>query len=127
MTSTATYARHTLGDRSFTQNGEYLTTYGDISHWNSSGWNALPYRNGSSEYLAHQVVDVAMGVNFSLRDLGTDRATTIKRTDFGPNQCPGTVYTRRIADIDKNVFISLHGSTGTFYGRTWVPLTNYNP
>lgn len=126
-TSTATYARHTIGDKSNTPDGDYLTTYGDVSHWNSNGWNALPYRNGSSEYPSQQVADVKMGVNFSVRDLGTNKATTIERTDFGPNQCPGSVYTKRIADIDKNVFVSLHNTTGIFYGRTWVPLVNYNP
>jgi hypothetical protein len=53
---------------------------------------------------------------------------SLEITDFGPNQ-NSTASRKRIADIDKNDFIELHGNStdGLFYSRTWVPITNYNP
>lgn len=124
-----TYARHTLGTKTSTSNGDYLTSYGDTSWYNTSGWKALPYRNGSAQVPGQDVVDVASNAVFSIRDLGTNNATTVSRSDFGPNQCPGSRYTKVICDLDKSTFISLHGNStdGIFYSRTWVPLTNWNP
>lgn len=51
---------------------------------------------------------------------------TLKINDWGPNQ---NDHPDRIADIDKNDFVELHGNStdGLFYCRTWVPVTNYNP
>ena len=119
-----TYTRHTLGTYNSTL--KYLTSYGDCSWYNTSGNSALPYRNGAATVSGQAVVDVTKGSYFDIRDLTTDTATTLKITDWGPDQkaCPS-----RIADIDKNDFISLHGnsSAGLFYCRTWVPITNYNP
>lgn len=119
------YARHTLG--SYNSSKSYLTSYGYTSWYNTSGNTALPYRNGASNNGANQgVVDVKKQAYFDIRDLGTDNVTTLKITDWGPDQ---KLHPDRIADLDKNDFKSLHGNTsdGLFYSRTWVPITNYNP
>jgi hypothetical protein len=119
------YARHTLG--AYSSSTKYLTSYGYTSWYNVSGNNALPYRNGATNDGANQgVVDVAKFSNFSIRDLGTDNATTLQVTDWGPSQ---DSHPDRVADIDKNIFTTLHGNytDGTFYSRTYVPITNYNP
>lgn len=123
-----TYARHTLGSKSSTTNSDYLTSYGDASWYNTSGKNALPYRNGSSS-TGQNTVDVKMGISFDIRDINKNSALSVGRTDFGPNQCPGSRYVSVVADLDKTTFTSLHGnsSDGIFYARTWVPLTNWNP
>lgn len=123
-----TYARHTIGELHETSSGQYLLSYGNASWYNTSGKNALPYRNGSST-TGQTTVDVKMNINFSIRDVDKDQATTIKRTDFGPNQCPDSRYVKVIADLDKTVFKDLHGNTsdGIFYARTWIPLENWNP
>lgn len=121
----AAYARHTLG--TYNQSQAYLTSYGDCSWYNTSGNSALPYRNGAANNNSGQgVVDVAKFDYFSIRDIGTDNATSLQITDWGPSQ---NTHPSRIADIDKYDFISLHGnsSDGLFYCRTWVPITNYNP
>ena len=121
----AAYARHTLGQ--YYEELDYLLSYGYTSWYNLSGNAALPYRNGATNDGANQgVVDVAKYSYFDIRDLGTDTATTLQVTDWGPNQ---SAHPDRIADIDKYDFISLHGnsSDGVFYSRTWVPVTNYNP
>ncbi|SNX52626.1 hypothetical protein [Thermoanaerobacterium sp. RBIITD] len=121
------YARHTIGTRSTYNGQDYLTSYGDVTWYNTSGYNALPYRNGNATVPNQKVVDVAQPVLFNIRDLGTNRAKEITRNDFGPNQVG--IATRRIADLDKYIFNDLHGNTsdGVFYSRTFVPLTNYNP
>ena len=126
------YARHTLG--SYDSTSKYLTSYGQASV-NSVGYNALPYRNGGGTIPANQVVDVAMGIYFSIRDLGTDIAYDVYRNDIGPNQCPyynGQTYLRqRIADLEPDVWMALHDepntSDGVFDCRTYVKLTNYFP
>lgn len=46
---------------------------------------------------------------FSIRDLGTDTATTLQVTDWGPSQ---NLHPDRIADLDINDFASLHGNSG---------------
>ena len=119
------YARHTLG--SYSSTSRYLTSYGYTSWYNTMGYAALPYRNGATNNGANQgVIDVTKHSQFSIRDLGTDNATTLVVDDWGPTQ---ELHPDRIADIDKNVFTNLHGnySDGTFYSRTYVPITNYNP
>lgn len=123
-----TYARHTIGELHKTDSGKYLLSYGNATWYNTTGKNALPYRNGSST-TGETTVDVKMNINFSIRDVDKDSATTIKRTDFGPNQCPDSRYVKVIADLDKTVFKDIHGNTsdGIFYSRTWVPLENWNP
>ncbi|QDX92906.1 hypothetical protein EEL30_11670 [Brevibacillus laterosporus] len=124
-----TYARHTIGDKdSASGDGDYLTTYGEASWYNSNGNIALPYRNGSSN-TGQNTVDVKNGVTFSVRDINSNKSMTVKRTDFGPNQCPNSRYTKVIVDLDTSTFKDLHGNTsdGVFYSRTWVPLTNWNP
>lgn len=123
------YARHTLG--SYNSTTGYLTSYGDCSWYNTSGYNALPYRNGAATVEGQNVVDVAKGSYFDIRDMTTDEATTLKVNDWGPNQIIdeyGNDLRVRIADIDKNTFKELHGNTsdGVFYCRTYVPITNYN-
>ncbi len=127
--SPKTYARHTLGSKTTVGSQDYLTSYGDTSWYNSSNQKALPYRNGNATVSGQNVVDVAANASFSIRDMGTNNATTINRTDFGPNQCPGSRYTKTICDLDTATFRSLHGNTsdGIFYSRTWVPLTHYFP
>lgn len=123
------YARHTLG--SYNEGNAHLTSYGYATWYNQNGYTALPYRNGNATVAGQDVVDVAKFSYFSIRDLETDSAMTLKVNDFGPNQQQyGSVDNReRIADLDKNDFISLHGnaSAGVFYARTWVPIVNYNP
>ena len=123
------YARHTLG--SYNADLKYLTSYGYVTYYNSSGYTALPYRNGSSSVPGEDVVDVAKYSNFSIRDLTTDESMTLQINDWGPTQMQiGAADGReRIADLDENDFKSLHGnlSDGVFYARTWVPITNYNP
>ena len=118
------YARHTLG--SYNSTTKYLTSYGDCSWYNTSGYAALPYRNGNATVEGQDVVDVAKNSYFDIRDLTTDTAMTLKINDWGPNQ---DAHPDRIADIDKNDFVELHGNStdGLFYCRTWVPVTNYNP
>lgn len=118
------YARHTLG--SYNSTTKYLTSYGDCSWYNTSGYTALPYRNGAATVEGQDVVDVAKYSYFDIRDLTTDKAMTLKINDWGPNQ---NDHPDRIADIDKNDFVELHGNStdGLFYCRTWVPVTNYNP
>ena len=119
------YARHTLG--TYNEDLEYLTSYGYASWYNSDGNTALPYRNGATNNGADQgVVDVAKFSYFNIRDIGTDNATQLQITDWGPTQ---DQHPDRIADLDKYDFIDLHGnsSDGLFYSRTWVPINNYNP
>ena len=118
------YARHTLG--SYNSTTKYLTSYGDCSWYNTSGYAALPYRNGNATVEGQDVVDVAKNSYFDIRDLTTDTAMTLRINDWGPNQ---DAHPDRIADIDKNDFVELHGNStdGLFYCRTWVPVTNYNP
>ncbi|WP_025692174.1 hypothetical protein [Paenibacillus zanthoxyli] len=119
------YARHTLGAYSSTLS--YLTSYGYTSWYNTSGNTALPYRNGATNNGANQgVVDVAKFSYFDVRDIGTNNVTSLQITDWGPDQ---KAHPDRIADLDKNDFASLHGSSGAglFYSRTWVPIKNYNP
>ena len=122
---TKCYARHTLG--SYNSNQKRLTSYGYATWYNTRGLNALPYRNGAANNGSGQAVaDVVKGSYFDIRDLTTDKATTLQVNDWGPNQ---NVAPDRIADLDKNKFISLHGnsSDGVFYCRTWVQINNYNP
>lgn len=124
-----TYARHTIGTKTDTSNGSFLTTHGNATWYNTSGRNALPYRNGSST-TGQNTVDVAMGIYFSIRDVKRDIAYDVYRDDFGPNQCPQKETLRKtIVDLDKDTFIKLHGnsSDGIFYARTFVKLTSYNP
>lgn len=119
------YARHTLG--SYNSSTKYLTSYGYTSWYNTSGLNALPYRNGATNDGANQgVVDVAKGSSFAVRDLGKNVATTLKITDWGPSQ---DSFPNRISDLDRNVFSSLHGNYGDgyFYSRTYVPVVHYYP
>lgn len=123
------YARHTLGD--YNRSEEHLTSYGYVTYYNTSGDTAVPYRNGNATVAGQDVVDVAKGDSFSIRDLGTGQSTTLKITDWGPDQQQhGNADGReRIADLDKSDFKSLHGNTsdGVLYARTWVPVTHYNP
>ncbi|KPV58242.1 hypothetical protein QJ48_17310 [Paenibacillus sp. A3] len=123
-----TYARHTIGELHNSSGGKYLLSYGSATWYNTSGKNALPYRNGSST-TGQNTVDVKMNINFTIRDVDKDKSSTIKRNDFGPNQCPGSRYVKVIADLDKTVFKDLHGNTsdGVFYSRTLVPVENWNP
>ena len=127
------YARHTLG--TYNSSTQYLTSYGQASI-NKATYNALPYRNGAGTVEANKVVDVAMGIYFSIRDLGTDIAADVYRNDIGPNQCPkydgGKTYLRqRIADLEPDVWKKLHDTTstkdGVFDCRTYVKLSNYFP
>lgn len=127
----STYARHTLGDLTTTTDGSrYLTSYGDAIYWSKG--NALPYKNGNYDikyYPSAAGVDVGMNVSFSIRDLKTNIARTLTRTEWGPNQCPQSIYRYRIADLNSSDFLAIHGNTtaGKIYVRTWVPLVNYNP
>lgn len=108
---TDAYARHTLGEY-YNGNPGYLLSYGDCSWYNTSGYSALPYRNGAATVSGQAIVDVKKGSYFDIRDLGTDNATTLKINDWGPDQIK---HPNRIADIDKNVFKSLHGNTSIVY------------
>lgn len=123
------YARHTLGD--YNASEKHLTSYGYVTYYNTNGDTAVPYRNGNATAAGQDVVDVAKGDSFSIRDLGTDQSTTLTITDWGPDQQQhGNADGReRIADLDKSDFKALHGNTsdGVLYARTWVPVTNYNP
>lgn len=123
------YARHTLGD--YNQVLKYLTSYGYVTFYNVLGDTSVPYRNGAATVAGQDVVDVAKFSNFSIRDLTTGNGMTLQITDWGPNQKQyGDADGReRIADLDQNDFITLHGNKddGVFYARTWVPITNYNP
>lgn len=123
------YARHTLG--TYNSAKKHLISYGYVTYYNEKGNTAVPYRNGNATAPGQDVVDVAKFSNFSIRDLTTDNSMTLQITDWGPNQQQfGNADGReRIADLDKNDFKTLHGNTsaGVFYGRTWVPITNYNP
>jgi len=123
---TSTWARHTLG--TYNAGNKHLTSRGICSRF-KAGSTALPYRNGNSEYKEHQVVDVAKGSIFSIRNLGTDIAVNAKVTDFGPNQCPSKKYLReRICDLNNADFYKLTKNKDTpFKCRTWVPLENYFP
>lgn len=113
------WARHTLGSR---HPDNYLLTYGDFSWYSDPSesptgyYSALPYRYS----------EVSRTVLYSLRDLGTNNAITIRRKTFGPNQ--NTVQTRyRICDLSPQAFRDVHGNTsdGLFYGRTWIQVIQY--
>lgn len=120
-----TYARHTLG--SYDSSTKTLTSYGYTSWYNVGGNTAVPYRNGATNNGANQgVVDVAKFSYLSIWDMGSNKSTTLKITDWGPTQ---DLHPDRIADIDKSDFINLHSnsSDGIFYSKTRVPVTNYNP
>lgn len=125
----STYARHTIGELHYVENKQYLLSYGDASWYNSSGYTALPYRNGANTVSDDHTIDVKKGSYFDIRDMDTNKSMRLKVNDFGPNQCPGSKYTKRIVDLDKNDFKQLHENTdsGILYCRTWVPLSNYNP
>lgn len=122
---TRCYARHTLGKYNSSQ--KRLTSYGYATWYNTKGLTALPYRNGAANNGSGQgVADVVKGSYFDIRDIGNDKAKTLKVNDWGPNQ---SVAPNKIADLDKSDFEYLHGnsSDGVFYCRTWVPINNYNP
>lgn len=113
------WARHTLGER---HPNNYLLTYGDFS------WYTDPYESPTAYYsaLPYRYSEVSRTVLYSLRDLGTNNAITIRRKTFGPNQ--NTVERRyRICDLSPQAFTDVHGSTsgGLFYGRTWIQVIQY--
>lgn len=116
------WARHTLGGR-YPDN--YLLTYGDASYYYSPP--ASP--NGPGCALPYRWEDVGYNTPVGIRDLQTDRRTTVYRTDFGPNQIPGTDLCYRIIDLGPDTFKLLNGSlsAGIFYGRTWLQVIQYNP